>query len=141
MMQQTRMTFSQGVIAGFRKLAVLDGRSRRMELASYGIVVTAVCLAVAVLLPTTSLKLGTLIVYALLMFSVLWRRFQDVGREGYNVAILYLLLYGLTADFGFEGENYFKLAMTGIAGVLLFLLMKDCKEPRNKYGLSPKYTE
>lgn len=139
------MTFFQGVRSGFSGLLRFSGRARRMELFSFGLVVTIPWMAVMIWVLTLGeavshvVKTGLLGLYAFLMLAVLWRRYQDVGQEGYIVFVLYAALYGIAQDFGFEGAKLLQLMLTGIAGLALFKLMQDSHPAANAYGPSPKY--
>lgn len=141
------MSFAQGVASGFRGLFRLSGRARRMELFSYGLVVTLVWLGVVALLFNLWKEVPQVIVtgipflYMFLMLGVVWRRYQDVGQEGYLAFVLYAVLYGISVEFGFEGEEILKLVLTGIAGLLFYWLMQDGQPERNAHGPSPKYME
>ncbi|MBR8702827.1 DUF805 domain-containing protein [Porphyromonas levii] len=144
-MERSRMTFFQGVRSGFGGLFRFSGRARRMELFSFGLVVTIPWMAVMIWLLTLgeavpqAVMAGLLGLYAFLMLAVLWRRCQDVGQEGYIVFVLYAALYGIAQDFGFEGAKLLQLMLTGIAGLALFKLMQDSHPAANAYGPSPKY--
>ena len=141
------MSFAQGVASGFRRIFCLSGRARRMELFSYGLVVSIPWVAVVIWLLTLGAAvprmamIGMLCLYMLLMTAVLWRRYQDVGQEGYITFVLYAAIYGMSVDFGFEGANLLRLVLVGIGAFALFKLMQDSQPEPNAHGASPKYVE
>lgn len=146
-MEKSKMSFGEGVVSGFRQILTFNGRARRKELFSYGLVVTLPWLAVMFWLLSLGaslprvVQMGMLGLYAFLMLAVLWRRYQDVGQEGYLSLVLYAALYGIVQDFDFEGAKLLQLVLTGIAGLVLYRLFQDSQPMGNAYGASPKYQE
>lgn len=139
------MSFAQGVSRGFLGIFRLSGRARRKELFSYGLVVFMIWLGLAIVFFNLNeempriVEIGLSVLYMVLMLGVIWRRYQDVGQEGYLALVLYAVAYGTTVDFGFDGQQILKHLLTGFAGILGYWLMQDGHPESNAHGPSPKY--